>query len=115
MVSNGIHSAYLRISESPPFDNPPLLLYPFWFLGWLYQRLVSPLFGCTRLEDPDALRFLLRLPSLVADLLAGAVIFRLLRRHGPISFRSNLVAASAYLFNPALIVDSAYWGQTAAV
>jgi Gpi18-like mannosyltransferase len=32
-----------------------------------------------------------------------------------LSFNASLVAASAYLFNPAVIFDSAYWGQTQAV
>ncbi|HYR23000.1 MAG TPA: hypothetical protein VEP30_08790 [Chthoniobacterales bacterium] len=114
-VSYGIHSAYLQVNGSPPSDNPPVLLYPFWFLGWLYEQLISPLFGRTRLGDPDMLRFMLRLPGLAADLLAGALIFRVLRQRGSISFNAAVFAAGAYLFNPALIFDSAYWGQTAAI
>ncbi|PYL55086.1 MAG: hypothetical protein DMF29_04275 [Verrucomicrobia bacterium] len=114
-VSYGIHSAYLQVNGSPPSDNPPLLLYPFWFFGWLYEQLISPLFGRTRLGDPDMLRFMLRLPGLAADLLAGALIFRILRQRCSISFNAALLATGAYLFNPALIFDSAYWGQTAAV
>ncbi len=114
-VSYGIHSAYLQVNDSPPSDNPPVLLYPFWFLGWLYEQLISPLFGRTRLGDPDMLRFMLRLPGLAADLLAGAFIFRVLWKRGSVSFNAALLATSAYLFNPALIFDSAYWGQTAAI
>ncbi len=114
-VSYGIHSAYLQVNDSPPSDNPPVLLYPFWFLGWLYEQLISPLFGRTRLGDPDMLRFMLRLPGLAADLLAGAFIFRVLWKRGSVSFNAALLATTAYLFNPALIFDSAYWGQTAAI
>src|SRR5438105_14969398 len=58
---------------------------------------------------------MLRLPGLAADLLAGALIFRVLRQRGSISFNAALLATAAYLLNPALIFDSAYWGQTAAV
>ncbi len=115
IVSHGIHSAYVQMNGSPPSDNPPVLLYPFWFLGWLYEQLISPLFGRTRLGDPDMLRFMLRLPGLAADLLAGAFIFRVLRQRDSISFNTALFATGAYLFNPALIFDSAYWGQTAAI
>src|SRR6266404_3709414 len=115
IASYGIHSAYLQVNDSPPSDNPPVLLYPFWFLGWLYEQLISPLFGRTRLGDPDMLRFMLRLPGLAADLLAGAFIFRVLWKRGSVSFNAALLATSAYLFNPALIFDSAYWGQTAAI
>ncbi len=113
-VGHGIHSAYVQVSDSPPSDNPPVLLYPFWFLGWLYEKLISPLFGRTRLGDPDMLRFMLRLPGLAADLLAGAFIFRVLRQRSS-NPKAALCAAAAYVFNPALIFDSAYWGQTAAV
>jgi len=114
-VSRGIHSAYLPVNGSPPSDNPPVLLYPFWFLGWMYEQLISPLFGQTEVSYPDALRFLLRLPSLAADLFAGAFIFRVLRQRQAVSFDAALFAASAYLFNPAVIFDSAYWGQTQAI
>ncbi|HST30577.1 MAG TPA: hypothetical protein VLK27_07025 [Chthoniobacterales bacterium] len=114
-VSYGIQSAYVQVSESPPSDNPPVLLYPFWFLGWLYEQLISPLFGRTHLGDPAMLRFMLRLPGLVSDLLAGALVFRALRQRESVSFKTALFATGAYLLNPALICDSAYWGQTAAV
>ncbi len=83
-MSYGIHSAYLQVNDSPPSDNPPVLLYPFWLLGWLYEQLISPLFGRTRLGDPDMLRFMLRLPGLAADLLAGAFIFRVLWKRGSV-------------------------------
>src|SRR5205085_1569945 len=65
--------------------------------------------------DPDVLRFMLRLPALAADLLAGALIFRVLRQRDSISFNTAILATGVYLFNPALIFDSAYWGQTAAI
>src|SRR6202035_1496350 len=87
----------------------------FWFLGWLYEKLISPLFGRTQLGDPDMLRFMLRLPSLFADLLSGALIFRVLRQRSTVSFSAAVCITAAYLFNPTLIFDSAYWGQTAAV
>ncbi len=113
-VHFGIQSAYLNVSAVPPPNTPPFLLYPFWLLGWLFQQLISPLFPPTWLNDPDGLRFMLRLPSLSADLIAGALIFRALQRES-LSFNARLLASSAYLFNPALIFDSAYWGQTAAI
>jgi Gpi18-like mannosyltransferase len=114
MVHYGIHSAYLTFNGVPPSDNPPVLLYPFWLLGWLYQHLISPSFPPTWVSDPKLLRFVLRLPSLGADLIIGALIFRVLQRKS-LGFNASLTAAGAYLFSPAVIFDSAYWGQTAAV
>jgi hypothetical protein len=114
-VGHGIQSAYQQIADSPPSDNPPLLLYPFWFFGWLYEKLNSPSFSRTPLGDPQMLRFMLRLPALSADLLTGAVIFRFLRQRSTISFNAAFYVAVVYVLNPVLIFDSAYWGQTAVV
>jgi Gpi18-like mannosyltransferase len=113
IVGHGVSSAYTQVGDSPPSDNPPVLLYPFWFFGLLYQQLISPSFSSTALGDADALRFMLRLPALAADLLAGAIIFRVLRQR--VSFDSAVWAAAVYVLNPSLIFDSAYWGQTAAI
>ncbi len=138
-VTLGIHSTYLHVSDVPPPNTPPFLLYPFWITGWLYQQFFSPLFPPTWLNDPPILRFMLRLPSLAADLLIGAIIFRAtLSAHSsttlhPLAGTGDGWAASHftvhrslftvhyllptafYFFNPAIIFDSAYWGQTAAI
>ena len=114
MAHYGFHAAYLDINGVPPSDNPPVLLYPFWLVGWLYQQLIAPLFAPTWTYDSTILRFMLRMPSLAADLLAGALIFRTWRSMS-LSFNSAAIAMSVYLLNPALIFDSAYWGQTAAI
>jgi Gpi18-like mannosyltransferase len=114
-AGHGIHSGYVQVEGSPPSDNPPVLLYPFWLVGRIYLRLFSPLFGQLPVSYPNVLRFMLRLPALAADLLAGAIVFHVLRQQSSITFRDALFAAGAYLFNPAVIFDSAYWGQTQAV
>ena len=108
----GIQTAYLPISEVPPTDNPPMLVYPLWLVGWLFRQVFSPLFPPPWLNDPPILRFLLRLPALAADLLTAALIARATASRGA---RMVLTAVALYLFNPALIFDGAYWGQTAAL
>jgi hypothetical protein len=114
-VHYGLQSAYSSVGDVPPSDNPPFLLYPFWVVGRFYQIFLSPLFGRTRLSDPDALRFMLRLPGFVADLITGGLVFRFLQLRRLLSFSEILLVTGAYLLNPALIFDSAYWGQTAAI
>src|SRR5205814_7818437 len=42
MVHEGIQSAYINSSGRLPSDNPPVLLYPFWLLGHVYQHFMSP-------------------------------------------------------------------------
>ncbi|MEP7200855.1 MAG: hypothetical protein ABI874_13615, partial [Chloroflexota bacterium] len=127
-VTYGIHSAYLNVSDVPPPNTPPLLLYPLWLMGWLYQQIFSPLFPPTWLNDPPILRFMLRLPSLAADVLIAAIICRITAQseqstvnsepstvnRSPFTVHRSLLTA-LYLFNPAVIFDSAYWGQTAAI
>lgn len=114
MTHYGFHAAYLDLNGIPPSDNPPVLLYPFWLAGWLYQQLIAPLFSPIGTNDSAILLFMLRMPSFAADLLAGAFIFRMWRSMS-LSFNSAAIAMGVYLLNPALIFDSAYWGQTAAV
>jgi hypothetical protein len=55
---------------------------------------------------------MLRLPSLAADLVTAALLARVTLERGT---RMALAAAGFHLINPALIFDSAYWGQTAAL
>jgi dolichyl-phosphate-mannose-protein mannosyltransferase len=81
-------------------------------MGWLYRQVFSPLFPPPWLNDPPVLRFMLRLPALSADLLTAAIIARVSATRGA---RTALATAAMYLFNPALIFDGAYWGQTAAL
>lgn len=114
-VREGIQSAYLEVGGLRPPNNPPVLLYPFWLIGLLYRALFSPLFGNTQFTHPELLRFMLRMPALTADLIVGAVLFRWLRQRQGVPFNAIVLATGAYLLNPAVVFDSAYWGQTAAV
>lgn len=62
----GIQSAYHAVEGVPPFDDPPMLLYPFWLIGWFYYHLFGPAFPLPGIHDARLLRFLLRLPNLLA-------------------------------------------------
>jgi Gpi18-like mannosyltransferase len=94
-----------RFYETAGFaDYTPGYLYVLWLLGKIDQLL--------NLETP-AMHILLKLPAIVADIGIGWLLFRFalfLTSH-----RTALVAASFYLFNPAVIFLSAVWGQVEAV
>jgi hypothetical protein len=111
-VTYGVHTAFLSINEVLPAHTPVVLNYSLWGMGVIYRQIFSPLFPPTWLNDPPILRFMLRLPALAADLLTAAIIARVTAARGA---RMALGTASVYLFNPALIFDGAYWGQTAAL
>lgn len=85
-------------------DYLPGYLYFLWGIGELQAHF--------RLND-QALLFLLKLPAAVADLLTGVLIRRMAERFT--SERPSVLAAALYLFNPALIFVSAYWGQVDSV
>jgi hypothetical protein len=89
---------------SPPIDYPPLLPYAFWVLGRALRAL-SPtnLDGNTWLLD-----LLIRLPFVLSNLLLALLVYVETRRYAP-SWAHMAFALVA--LNPALIFDTAYWGQ----
>ncbi len=88
----------------PPIDYPPLLPYAFWVLGHALQAC-SP----AALHGNDwLLDFLIRLPFVLSNLLLALLVYTEVRRFAPSA--ANLAIALVAL-NPALIFDTAYWGQ----
>lgn len=77
-------------------DYLPGYLYILWFLGKVASLGFSNL-------------LLYKLPAIVADILIGFLIYRIVR---PIkSEKAALFATSLFLFNPAVIANSTFWGQ----
>ncbi len=64
------------------------------------------------MNDGTFANMFLRLPSVFADLVIGAVIYLMVLKK---QRKNALFAASLYLFNPASIYNSAVWGQIDAV
>lgn len=102
----GIGGAYAQPFAEPggPFHYPPLFLYILRIVGAIYATL-----------RPDGswtdqlLAALLKLPPIAAEIGLGVLIWQFVRRRvGP---RPALFAAAAYLLNPALIWNTAYWGS----
>ena len=99
-------------------DYPPGYLYVLWFLGVVGGAL-GPLVG------QDATRGLVKIPGILADVGVAWLLFVIARRWAGqlIGGTSRavrpetlgLAAATAYLFNPGTIFDSAIWGQVDSV
>ncbi|HEX2883738.1 MAG TPA: phospholipid carrier-dependent glycosyltransferase [Candidatus Limnocylindria bacterium] len=95
-------------------DYPPGYLYVLWLLGGIGGAL-TPLVG------QDATGGLVKIPGILADIGVAWLLFATCRRWGSqLADRARLgvapqalglVAATAYLFNPGVIFDSAVWGQ----
>src|SRR5262249_53403889 len=56
-----------------------------------------------------AMNFVVKLPAILSDLAGAALLYFLARRKT--NQRNALLAASAYAYNPAIIFNSAVWGQ----
>ncbi|MBV9737222.1 MAG: phospholipid carrier-dependent glycosyltransferase, partial [Candidatus Eremiobacteraeota bacterium] len=88
-------------------DYPPGYFYILWVIGHLYGPLQH--------ADPSYvwLRFLIKLPAIVMDLINTILIYGIVRRFA--DQRYALGAAALYILNPAVIFISAAWGQVDSV
>jgi Gpi18-like mannosyltransferase len=111
----GIPSIY----ENVDLDYPPLYAYILYPLGKAYLA-VAPETPPGTLPDSTLLTLLIKLPPFLFDMLLAALLYLLVTRRrlwgpqraGPAWGRW---AALIYLFNPAVLWDSAYWGQADAI
>jgi Gpi18-like mannosyltransferase len=98
--------------NAAPAEYPPLFVYLYTAIVKVYLEVAQ--LGGTRpqldLWASGVLATVMKLPAIVSDLGAVVLIYALGRRLQ--SARWALVAAASYAFSPAVVVDSAVWGQT---
>ena len=83
-------------------DYPPGYLYVLVFLEKLRLLLGLPM-------ESQAYSLLIKMPSILADLLCGRAVLLLAQRK--LGEKSALLLSGAYLFCPAVFLNSAQWGQ----
>ncbi len=93
-------------SEEVFTDYPPAYMYLLCLTGLLRRALHIPYASYAHL-------ILLKLPSILCDLLCGYLLYR--ESSGRCLPRQRLFLSCAYLLNPAVILNSAVWGQTDSV
>ncbi|MBK8232667.1 MAG: hypothetical protein IPK72_19315 [Candidatus Eisenbacteria bacterium] len=108
-----------QVYRTSDFDYPPLYAYLLWPIGKLYG-LLSPE-ALQSMSDTTLLTVLIKLPPLFFDLLLAWVLARFgrdldLRGAKPLLLGTKrlawgLVLPAFYLLNPAVLIDTAYWGQ----
>jgi Gpi18-like mannosyltransferase len=91
--------------EQPPVDYPPVFPYVLWLLG----RALSAVDPASLARGGARLDFLLRAPLVLANGLIGATLFVALRRRAGAAMAAGV--AALFLLSPAVIFDTAYWGQ----
>jgi len=106
-----------HVSEAVWCDYPPGYLYVLKGVGLLWTALIG---GPIPADGTVTLRFLLKLFPTVTDLATAWVLYRLavawLARAGDARRRSAaLLILAGYAYNPAIVFDSAVWGQVDAL
>ena len=97
-AQHGIRPFY---SVAGYFDYPPLNVYIFWAFGSLANTL--------GISMASMLKFV---PNLF-DLATAALIYFFVRKQA--TFKVALISTALYAFNPAVIYNTAVWGQFDAV
>jgi len=87
-------------------DYPPGYMYVLYIIGALQAT-----FQMKYLSGASLL--LLKLPAILCDLGAGYLIYRLASKR--LTKGVSLALSAAYLFNPAVFINSSMWGQVDAV
>jgi len=112
LAGHGIMTAYWPSSSDPedaflhpPIDYPPVLPYVLLCVGRGLGALdPALLYARDRLLD-----FAIRVPFVLANLAIAFMVYTVLRRRA--DPRTALWAAALFAFSPAVVFDTAYWGQ----
>jgi len=108
---HGLAASY----EKTHVDYPPLFLYVLWGAGELYLQF-DPDASADALPEGAGLTMLIKLPHLAADLGMAWLLFALVSSLGVWGASRaapgfGWAAAMLYLWNPAVLWGSGYWGQ----
>ncbi|MCP3806792.1 glycosyltransferase 87 family protein [Paenibacillus sp. Lou8.1] len=80
-------------------DYPPFYIYILYVIGQI---------GSTDAFSPY-MSVLLRLPNILADIVTAYMLYRLASKR--VGYRISLGLAIFYVFNPAVFINSTFWGQ----
>ncbi|HEX3246819.1 MAG TPA: hypothetical protein VHX16_15550 [Chloroflexota bacterium] len=108
LAVNGIETAYSGKNIRDYVIYPPVFVYVYALVGRSYAQWVDPRFDVERMKVSVALTAGIKGAAVAAHLALGGALFFLIRRLH--SDKWATIASSAYLLNPAVIFDSAYWG-----
>jgi len=95
-AANNLFQVYASSRSS---DYPPLYMYILFLIGKAAGiQAMSPYYP-----------LLLRLPSIVADIATSYLIYRLAVKY--LSREISVLVSAFYIFNPAVFINSTFWGQ----
>ncbi|MFN0073923.1 MAG: hypothetical protein ACKVVP_20780 [Chloroflexota bacterium] len=109
VTTEGIQSIYGGEYPETYAIYPPVTLYAYGVVGRVYQRFAQDPWETERMLESERFSAAIKGVSIVFHLVLGASIYGLLwKLYGG---RAGSLGSSAYLLNPAVIFDVAYWGQ----
>ncbi len=85
-------------------DYPPLYIYILWLVGFVYK-----FFNSSFDINTTIFTILIKIPANIIDIITSFLIFEIVKKYS--EFRTALLIMISYLFNPAIIYNSAIWGQ----
>ncbi|MCX9009975.1 MAG: hypothetical protein OIN66_02525 [Candidatus Methanoperedens sp.] len=103
------YNGILNFYSSTWSDYPPFYMYVLWIVGALYKLLFSFSFNI----DTTLFTILIKAPANIADIAASFLIFLIVKKYS--GFNSAYLSMIFYAFNPAIIYNSAIWGQVDSV
>lgn len=95
-AAKGFSEFYVNARQA---DYPPLYIYILGIIG----KIVS-------IFDLNSYYVLmLKIPSIVADVITSYLIYKLSKKH--LNLTISIFLTAFYIFNPAVFIDSTFWGQ----
>lgn len=80
-------------------DYPPLYVYILYVIGQLTNTAALSVYST----------LLIKLPSILADAATAFLLYKAASKY--LSYQAGLLIALFYLFNPAVLINSTFWGQ----
>lgn len=90
-------------------DYPPFYIYILWLVGAVYKLFFSISFDM----NAPVFAILLKIPANIMDLTTAFLIFSIVKKYK--GFRVAFPTMLFYAFNPAIVYNSAIWGQVDSV
>ncbi len=98
--ANAAASNLLKVYENKTsVDYPPLYLYVLYVIGKLSKISIIG----------NYYPLILKLPSIITDILSGYLIYKISKTR--VSKEIGIILEAAYIFNPAILINSTIWGQ----
>jgi Gpi18-like mannosyltransferase len=108
-VDMGVFSFWARqLAENGPWDFYDTDFFTDYAPGYMYVLLVIGKIAEVFSLDDEQLRYLLKLPSIAADLASAYLLYKFLDKH---EMNVRLAAAALYLAFPPAILIGPIWGQ----